>query len=420
MRALYTLIVEISRIVLPIVGLFNSSIKQFLHQRKSTFQDIAEWKSRQSTKPVLWLHCASLGEYEMIVPLISEEEIKNKFQIVVSFFSASGYNHAKLDGLVDAKFYLPLDRKSEMNRLVKTVNPSVFVLVKYDFWLNLLSSLNNHSCTKILVNGLFRKGQFISTPLASAWRNQLKKFTRIYVQNDSSKNMLDSFKFENVELSKDLRYDRVVQIKSKNLTVLRIKEFTDNQPTLILGSSWPEEEYIVLQWFVFWQKESLNSDIKVIIAPHDVSQAHIERLQQDYKKFNPVLFTDSADVTKSQILILNTIGHLSSAYQYATMAFVGGAFGRGLHNILEAAVFGLPIFTGTNIDKFPEAIALQKLGVLHALDQDPRHFIELIGDYIEKDNRLAQTDQILSEWFEEQTGETRKIMEFVLTASNKT
>ncbi len=223
---------------------------------------------------------------------------------------------------------------------------------------------------------------------------------------------MEGFDFRNVTLSKDLRFDRVVQLKSKNVAIPQIANFTNNQTTLILGSSWPEEEYIVLQYLV-----AIKPNIKVIIAPHDVRLEHIEKLQKDYQDFNPVLFTDTTDFTNSQVLILNTIGHLSSAYQYASIAFVGGAFGKGLHNVLEAAVHGIPIMTGTKIEAFPEAITLQDLGVLHALDQDPRHFIDVIADYLENPDKLHQAKEILSNWFEGLTGESKKIQDYILSVS---
>jgi 3-deoxy-D-manno-octulosonic-acid transferase len=412
MRVLYTLIVELSRLFLPIGGILNPAIKQFLKERKTTFQDISKWKSRQSDKPVLWLHCASLGEYEMIVPLISEEVIQSKFEIVVSFFSSSGYNYAKSDDLIDCKFYLPIDRQSDMKKLVSLVNPTAFVLVKYDFWLNLLRSVNNHNCTVILVNGLFRKKQFITSFFAGSWRNELKKFNRTYVQNEDSKKILEGLSFSNVELSNDLRYDRVIQLKSLNQSIPKIQKFTNGQPTLILGSSWEQEEYIALQYV-----QDINDSIKLIIAPHDVSLGNIERLQSQYQKLNPKLITETGDFSGSRVLILNTIGQLSSSYHYATIAFVGGAFGKGLHNILEAAVHGIPIFTGPNIDKFPEAKALEKLGVLQPVDQDPRHFIDLMAENEEEENHSVKTKEMLSKWFSEQTGHTKQISEYLVSAS---
>ena len=412
MRVLYTLIVAFAKIVLPIVGLFNPKIKQFLNQRKTTFQTLSNWKSSQSEKPVLWLHCASLGEYEMIVPLISEKSIQAKFEIVVSFFSASGYNHAKTEGLIACKFYLPIDSHSNMKRLVSLVNPTVFVLVKYDFWLNLLSAVNNHDCSNILVNGVFRKKQFITSVTAGPWRKQLKKFAKIFVQNERSQNQLKKFNFENVQLSNDLRYDRVVQLKSHNHSIPEVEQFTNQEPTLILGSSWPEEEYIVLQYLI-----AIKPTIKVIIAPHDISDVHIQKLKNDFSAFDPVLFTDVSDASNHQVFILNTIGHLSSAYQYASMAFIGGAYGKGLHNVLEAAVHGLPIFTGSEIERFPEALSLQKLGVLHALDKDPRHFIEVIADHTDSPDKRIQAKTILSNWFENQTGQTKVIAEYILSVS---
>ena len=178
MRILYTLIGEIARYVLPLLARFNPKIEQFQNQRKTTSTDIAHWKQTQTSKPVLWLHCASLGEYEMIVPLISNKSVQSTFEIVVSFFSSSGYKHAQTDGVVQGKFYLPLDRKKTMSKLVSHVNPSVFVLVKYDFWLNLMSALNESNCTNLLVNGQFGSSQFITTNWAFSWRNQLKKFKK--------------------------------------------------------------------------------------------------------------------------------------------------------------------------------------------------------------------------------------------------
>jgi 3-deoxy-D-manno-octulosonic-acid transferase len=408
MRILYTLIVEFARYFLPLVAGFNQKIKRFQNQRETTFKDISEWKRNQSSKPVMWLHCASLGEYEMIVPLISDSEVQSKFEVVVSFFSASGYDHAKTEGIVRGKFYLPLDRIGAMKQLVSQVNPSVFVLVKYDFWLNLMRALNKSDCTNVVVNGQFRTGQFITSALGSPWRNQLKKFHRIYVQYESSMKVLESLSFENTTLSNDLRYDRAMQLKTKNHEIPSIAAFTKNQPTLILGSSWPEEEYIALQYLT-----DFNTDIKAIIAPHDVSQTNIKRIQNAYQHLRPKLFTDSDDFTESRVVILNTIGHLSSAYQYATVAFVGGAFGKGLHNVLEAAVHGLPIFSGNNIDKFPEAKTLQKLGVLHPVDQDPRHFLELIGVYDQQGTSNKVVEEILRKWFEEQTGHSEEIARYV-------
>jgi len=408
MRIFYALIVDLVRLFLPIIGWFNPKIKSFINQRNATGSSIKNWKQNKSNKPVLWLHCASLGEYEMIVPLISEPSIKQKFEVVVSFFSSSGYNHAKTIGLVDFKFYLPLDRKGATHQLVHEINPSVFVLVKYDFWLNLLTAVNKSNATKILVNGLFGENQFITSPIGAAWRSELKQFDQIYIQNESSLAKPQSLGFNNTVLSKDLRYDRVKQLKNQNHAVPNIDVFTGNKRTLILGSSWPEEEYIALQYLI-----TVKPDLKLIIAPHDVSVTHIEKLQDQYKDFHPVLFTETADFGQAQVLILNTIGHLSSAYQYADFAFIGGAFGKGLHNVLEAAVYGLPMFTGSNIEKFPEAQTLAKLGALVAVDQDPRHFIDVFIDLEQNQQKVEDIKQTLSDFIDSQTGESQKISTYI-------
>ena len=408
MYLLYAIIVQLAKIFLPVVGMFNPKIKQFLAQRKSTLQDLSNWSGERSGKPVLWLHCSSLGEYEMIVPLISEKQIRRNYEVVVSFFSASGYKHARYSEYISCKFYLLLDDRKTMKRLVSEINPKVFVLVKYDYWLNLLSALNAHGSTNILVNGIFTKRQFITSAIAGSWRNELKKFNRLYVQNKSSYNTLYNHGFANCEISKDLRYDRVIQLKGKNQIIHPILDFKAGDPLLILGSSWPEEEYIVSQYLDF-----SKSKLKVLIAPHDVSQEHIDNLLNQFQKYNPELFSRVTNFDNVQVLILNTIGHLSSAYQYADYAFVGGAFGKGLHNILEAAVYGLPIFTGPNIDKFPEAKMLQDLGILKPVDQDPRHFIELFEEVKDNEELLSETKLKLENWFDGRTGESTKIAEYI-------
>jgi 3-deoxy-D-manno-octulosonic-acid transferase len=356
------------------------------------------------------VHCASLGEYEMVVPILSSSELQEKYEVVVSFFSSSGYVHAKTDGIANAVFYLPFDRKAVMRKLVAQVNPEIFILVKYDFWLNLMSALNQHGCKTILVNGLFREKAFMASSIAGPWRNQLKRFTRLFVQNETSHDFLKQYTFDNVELSNDLRYDRVVQLKETNQSVPKIAQFVDDKPMLILGSSWPEEEYIALQYVL-----AFNKTIKLVVAPHDVSPANVKKIQHDFRKLQPKLFTDSGDLSESRILILNTIGHLSNAYQYATIALVGGAFGKGLHNVLEAAVQGLPIFTGPNIDQYPEAVALEKLGVLHSIDKDPRHFIELMANYMKDADQSAKTKEKLADWFKNNTGQAHRIKQFILS-----
>ncbi|MFT5724192.1 MAG: 3-deoxy-D-manno-octulosonic-acid transferase [Bacteroidia bacterium] len=412
MRVVYTLVVELISWLLPVIGLFSPKIRIFNAQRKTTFADLKNWKRKTSNKPVLWLHCASLGEYEMVVPIISSPDIQAKFEIVVSFFSASGYKHAQTQDLVSCTFYLPLDRQRDMRKLVSEVNPTVFVLAKYDFWLNLMAALEGQGCNRILVNGLLREKQFITSAIAGSWRSCLKKFSKLYVQNEASYEILKQWSFTNVTLSKDLRYDRVVQLKSSSHQIKRIEAFVDGKPTLILGSSWPEEENIALQYL-----DATKSNIKVIVAPHDISGAHIANLQHQFRSYKPTLFSNNSDVSASQVLILDTIGQLSSAYQYATIAFIGGAFGKGLHNILEAAVYGLPIFTGPNIDRFPEAIELQQLAVLHTVGSDPREFIELGLNYEQNEDQISKVKESLSKWFEDQTGETKQIAAFILSVS---
>ena len=302
----------------------------------------------------IWFHCSSLGEFEMAKPLMNLFIKDEASQVVVSFFSPSGYENCnETEGL--KKFYLPLDSKQNALRVFKAIKPKVFILVKYEFWLNYMVQAQKSGVPSFLISGLFRDNHFLSKYYAKPWRRYLSQFNALYLQNNKSVQLAQSWSFSNAILSGDTRINRVLN----NGTIYKkdeiLEDFTSSaEQVIILGSSWPKEEQLIA-------KAKLPSGIKVIIAPHDLNPEHINLIKNLFSK--SILYTEYVLGESSNVLILNTIGMLKFTYQYGNMAFIGGAFGKGLHNILEPMTYGLPVIFGPNHTKFPEALAAMESGI---------------------------------------------------------
>jgi 3-deoxy-D-manno-octulosonic-acid transferase len=346
-------------------------------------------------RAVLWFHCASLGEFDQGLPLMKsmKEEDPNLF-LLVSFFSPSGMEHyQKREPMVDAACYLPLDTLHNARTFVQIFQPVKAVFVKYEFWPNFLRALAEKDIETIAVSAIFRPKQIYFRWYGGFFRSALKHVHHFHVQNEASKNLLESIGIQNSTISGDLRYKRVFQAKELAMQTSNelLATFTSGFTTLILGSSWPREEGIV--------RDALPNlgTIKLIIAPHDVSERHIAAIQADFP--NALRYTeldttrDAAQLAQAQILIIDCIGQLSAAYRYGTIAFIGGGFTGNLHNILEPAVYGLPLLFGPKHSKFPEAeLFLQKgfaLEVTNATD-----FSEAFHSLLEKADVLCMEMEV--------------------------
>jgi 3-deoxy-D-manno-octulosonic-acid transferase len=314
-------------------------------------------------RKVLWFHCASLGEFDQGMPLMKELKEKDpSLFLLVSFFSPSGMEHyQKREPIVDAACYLPIDTRANAKAFIDLVRPVKAVFVKYEFWPNFLHELGRQHIETIAVSAIFRPKQIYFLWYGAFFRNALKQVQHFYVQNEASKNLLESIGMHNSTVSGDLRYKRVYQAKELAMQTSNevLANFTSGSTALILGSSWPKEEGIVRDVL-----PNLGT-IKLIIAPHDVSESHITAIQADFP--DALRYTqleaerDATKLAQSQILIIDCIGQLSAAYRYGTIAFIGGGFTGNLHNILEPAVYGLPLLFGPKHAKFPEAdLFLQK------------------------------------------------------------
>ena len=320
------------------------------------------WNSIPKNKNLYWFHCASLGEFDQGLPIM--KELKSKVEdvyILVTFFSPSGMNHFhKRDHCVDSAYYLELDTQKNAREFMRFFQPKAAFFVKYEFWANYIFEAKKRGVMLLSVSAVFRSNQIYFKWYGSFFRKILKSFDFFYLQTKESKELLNKFGFTNVFVSGDSRYDKVFEnyqsMKNKNFQYTKeidevFVSFLEGKKAIIIGSSWPVEEEIAIQFI------KRNPERKFILAPHDVSDNHINQITSN-PSFNCIKFTDFNKLRYSNsnnCLLLDTIGHLSSAYHYGSMAFIGGGFSGKLHNILEPSVFGLPTFFGPNIKRFPEA-----------------------------------------------------------------
>ena len=354
MSKFYSLFVIIVSQLLKIVAFFSPKIKLFVDGRKIVFDTLSQ-KISKSDKTI-WFHAASLGEYEQGLPVI--EKIKTKYpnhKIVLTFFSPSGFEVRKNNSVADVTVYLPLDSKLNVKRFLDLVQPELVFFIKYEFWPNYLNELKSRKIKTYLISGIFREKQIFFKWYGTFYKNCLFAFDYFFVQNESSKNLLQKIGFTNVKISGDTRFDRVTAILERNNNLPFIEEFKNKTTTIVIGSSWPKDENLLVN---FINKTSEN--IKFIIAPHNIKTEQIASLKSQIIK-KTILFSEkkNKNLVDFDVFIIDTIGILTKIYSYADIAYVGGGFGNpGVHNILEPATFGIPIVIGPNFSHFAEAISL--------------------------------------------------------------
>ncbi len=408
MRTLYTFLTYGSQVVLWPTQFFSKKMKLFVQGRKQVFQILN--KHISSKDKTIWFHCASLGEFEQGVPIM--EAIKREkpdHKLVVTFFSPSGYEIKKNTPIADVVTYLPYDTIKNAKQFLKIVHPSLVFFVKYDFWPNYLIELKKQGIRTFLVSGLFRKNQAFFKPHGAFMRKALHSFEHFFVQNEHSKKLLSQVGFQNVTVSGDTRFDRVShQIEQDNsLDFMNAFLINEKDICIVCGSTWPEDEAILLNYI-----NNSPPQVKWVIAPHKIDTDKIFSFKNKLKK-KAVLFSEKEkySLSETSILILDTIGLLTKVYSYAALAYVGGAAGNtGLHNILEPATFGIPIVIGNNFKKFPEALKLQDLAGLYAVENEDD--CENVLDKFVTDKKFReQTGMICGHFVNSNTGATLRIIQ---------
>ncbi|MCF4101942.1 3-deoxy-D-manno-octulosonic acid transferase [Gillisia sp. M10.2A] len=383
-------------------------MKLFVDGRKNTFS-ILNSKIQQKDR-VIWFHVASLGEFEQGLPII--EVVKNIYpqhKIVLSFFSPSGYEVKKNTPIADAVVYLPLDTRRNVRLFLELAHPEMSFFVKYDFWPNYLNELKKRNIPSFLISGGFSANQLFFKSYGKWMRKSLTSFQHFFVQNESSKVLLNSIGFQNVNVSGDTRFDRVSnQLKQDNKLDF-IEDFKENKTCIVAGSTWPEDE-AMLQEFI----NNSSPEVKFIIAPHNIKAEQIQKFKNSLNK-RTVLYSEKQgkELSSYQVFIIDTIGLLSKIYSYGDIAFVGGATGTtGLHNILEPATFGIPIIIGSNYSKFPEAIELQKLAGLYSV-KNTKEFQDILQKLLKDVDFRQKTGMIAGHFISSNTGATQVIKTYL-------
>lgn len=397
-----------------IVALFSKKIKLFVDGRKDVVHILG--KNISTSDKTIWFHCASLGEFEQGVPIMEEmKKAKPDHKIIVSFFSPSGYEIKKNTSLADVVVYLPMDTPLNAKRFIDAIHPSLSIFVKYEFWPNYLLQLKKKNIPTLLVSGVFRDNQIFFKPYGGFMRKALKSFNHFFLQEENSVKLLNSIGFKNTTLSGDTRFDRVSHQIEMNNTLKFAKEFKGDSLCIVCGSTWPEDEAVLLDYI-----NSAPRNVKFIIAPHKIEQSKIEAFTEKLYKQKVILHSQKDDVNLAEysVLIIDCIGLLTKLYSYADIAYVGGAMGRtGLHNILEPATFGVPIIIGKNYNEFPEAIRLRNLAGLFSIS-NPLELSDVLTKLVSDANYRKKTGMISGHFVNSNTGATKKVLDYIAKHHN--
>jgi 3-deoxy-D-manno-octulosonic-acid transferase len=361
LKLLYNIFLFFYPLAARVLSTTNSKAKLWTEGRKDIFKQLSI-AFEQNKSQVIWTHCASLGEFEQGRPVL--EQLKRQYpnaKILITFFSPSGYEVQKNYNGADWVFYLPADGKKNAKRFLNIVKPSIAIFIKYEFWFYYLDALKQREIQAILVSGNFRPNQIFFKWYGSFYRNMLQLFSHLFIQNEESKFLLTTIDItENVTVSGDTRFDRVIEIAEQFSSIEAIEKFIQHNKVVVAGSTWTEDDEEINHY------ANTHQDIKFIIAPHIIEEDRMKECLKLYKK--SILFSQwqqQTDNSNNQynVLIIDNVGMLSRLYKYGTICFVGGAFdGDGVHNVLEAAVFGNPVFYGPIYKKYKEAADLIKLG----------------------------------------------------------
>lgn len=410
MRFLYNTGIIFYYFFLRLAGIFSSKARAWHYGRKELFGKLEEvfsvHFSDTNPAPVAWFHCASLGEFEQGRPVF--EAYRDAFPnhlILLTFFSPSGYNHRTHYDFVDHVFYLPIDTIKNSRRFVSIVRPSIAVFVKYEFWFNYLHQLFIHDIPVYTIAAIFRPNQYFFKGYGGWFRTHLRKIKTVFVQDEASAELLQMIDINNVMIGGDTRFDRVIDLKAFQQPFPLIDQFVKGKHVLVAGSTWPQDEKIILD---FYKKHS--GHVKLIIAPHETGANRIKEIKTLLGE-KAVAYSNAQGVNLSEkdALIIDSIGILSQLYRFASITYIGGGFGVGIHNTLEAATFGNPVFFGPNYHRFREARDMVALGVAFCVET-PSEFTEKANALLTDREQLEIVSAKAGKYVMDRSGATQRIM----------
>lgn len=407
---LYNIAINITSIFLPIIALFSAKVKLFVNGRKSVFADLKEHITDKDS--TIWIHAASLGEYEQGLPIV--EKLKAAyptFKIVVSFFSPSGYEVVKQTTTADLVTYLPLDTAQNTKRFIKLLHPKIAIFIKYEIWPNMLKELQKNAIPILLISAIFKNDQIYFKWYGRFMRNALERFSHLFIQDSESEKLLNSIGLYNTTITGDTRFDRVSEILQQNNTLEFMDNFTRNNPCFVMGSSWPEDEELMVAYI-----NASSHEMKYVIAPHNIVPKELARLQRQIKK-RTILLSEISEkpLEDPEVVIVDTIGLLTKIYSYADIAYVGGGFTTGgLHNTLEPAVYGTPVIIGPNYDGFKEAEDMVRLKGIFAVG-DKQEFKTLADKLFLDSDFRTETGSINTSYIDNNKGASIQVMNHIRT-----
>lgn len=420
MRQIYSLIISIYGLSLRLLALFNQKARDWFYGRSSLFTKLDEvFRSHyagENPAPVIWIHCASLGEYEQGRPVI--QELKKRFPgflILLTFFSPSGFNNRASNSDADLVFYLPIDTRKNARKFIRIVSPSLAIFVKYEFWYNYLNELFINNIPTYTVSAIFRPEQHFFKWYGGWFRTHLRHLKRIFVQDEESAELLNMIDVNNVTVCGDTRFDRVTGIMQQQTSIQALEDFAGSSRVLVAGSTWPADEDLLKKLL-----DSASGKLKLIIAPHEVNPHHLADLNSRFKgmviQYSQLVGAGTVEENKDEmkasdykVVIIDSIGMLSQIYKYADIAYIGGGFGVGIHNTLEAAVYGKPIIFGPNYHKFREARELIALNAAVSIKSSEELIVE-VQSLLNSPVKLESYSQAAGQYVYDRTGATELIM----------
>lgn len=371
------------------------------------------WQSRmrqEITGPIVWIHAASLGEFEQGRPVL--EAIRAtypSYKILLTFFSPSGYEVRKNYKGADFIYYLPLDTRRNARELLDIAQPALAIFIKYEFWYHYLTELYTRKIPTLLVSGIFRKEQVFFKGHGAMFRQLLQQLTHIFVQNEASLRLLEGIGLRNASISGDTRFDRVSALLQEHTALPEIASFIAGNQLIVAGSTWPEDEKLLSEW---WQQEK-RPGLKLIIAPHEIQESHIQDILTLFPAAQRFSTLKTALPATGQVLIIDNIGMLTALYRYATIAYVGGGFGKdGIHNLLEPAVYSKPVIIGPEYSKYFEAVELVAAGGALVIT-NAAQLRTCVQQLLQPGETYPRIAAIAGNYVAANTGATRKVLDYI-------
>ena len=406
MRFIYSLFIRFFSFLIWLAAPFNAKARLWIKGRKGVFKLLQS--SIAADDKVIWFHCASLGEFEQGRPVI--EAVKQEFsdhKILLTFYSPSGYEVRKNYDGADVVSYLPADSMHNAAKFMQIVRPRIAFFIKYEFWFNYINQLSQHKVPIYVVSAIFRRSQYFFSPFGKWSQRQLQKITYFFVQNERSLALLRLVKVFHADISGDTRFDRVVKVRNEQADFPEVESFCKNGQVIVAGSTWAPDEELLKKVIA---KSPHN--LKLVIAPHVVSKDHIDQVLRKFGDFNPVLYSryELSPQKDHRVLIIDGMGMLSYLYRFGQIAYIGGGFGVGIHNTLEAATYGIPVLFGPNYERFREAVALKELGCAFPV-ADASACQEIVDELYSNQSFYRKSAICAKKYVDENAGAVQKVME---------